>query len=239
MAQMTAGDIINEGMLLAGRDDIADRALTWLQAWLDSVANSWPWPMNTREKTNIALPAGTTTLSVGNGDNGVTNKILRVFDNVWCYTSDYTQRQQLRLKQYVTMPEAVYNPNTSTGQPSEIRISQPTGAGKFSLTFFPIPDKAYLLTLDYLELPAALASDASVPWYPNDLTMIQYIAARTMLYDNGPDGAYQAAIAETGDMLKADRLRFGSNPGTNDQIQLDSTSFPTSAPGWRWIGWPR
>lgn len=225
MGQMTRVDIINEGMLLAGRDDIGDRAAIWLQTWLDSVANSWPWPQNVREKYTVTVPQGATTLSLGNGDNGVTAKILRIFDNCWLYTSTYQQRQQLRIRQFLTQPEGTYDPARTVGQPTEARISQPNGFGKYSLTFYPIPEKDYLMVFDYLELPATLGGDGEIPWYPNDITMIQFVTARCMLFDDGPTGAYQAALAEVADMLKADRIRYGTIPGQNDVMQLDSAVF--------------
>lgn len=220
MAQKTRIDIVNEGMLLAGRDDIADRANVWLQTWLDSVANSWPWPINTREKFAIPVAASTRELVVGNGNGGITQKVLRIFDNIWGYSTDYRSRTRVRIKQFLTQPELLGDTNPAISMPAECRVTQPAGFGSFTLSLNPVPRDAMLLVLDYLELPTALASDSSVPWYPNDATMIQYICARTMLYDNGNDGAYQAAIAETADMVKNDRMRYGTIPGQNDVMQL-------------------
>ena len=44
MGQMTRDQIVQAGMLEAGRDDSATLAEGWLQRWLDSVAASWQWP---------------------------------------------------------------------------------------------------------------------------------------------------------------------------------------------------
>lgn len=225
MGTMTRLQIVTEGMLLAGRDDIAVRANSWLQTWLDSVAAKWPWPMLLKEKLNVAVTGGAQTVTIGaDGSGGVTNKIIRILDNNWLYTSDYRSRRRLRIPQYNTMPGQIIDPATSASMPTEMRIGQ-AAAGQFILEFSPIPNQNYLLSMDYLEQPAALAGDSSVPWYPNDQTMIDYIAARTMKFDDGPTNAYQVAIGEVADQLKADCIRYGAIKGQNDQLLLDQSVY--------------
>jgi len=225
MGQKTRVEIVTEGMLLAGRDDISTRANVWLQLWLDSVANSWPWPMNIREKLAVTVAQGATSVTVGNGSGGVSEKILRVLDNCWLYTADYQLRRRIRLKQFTTEPEGLLDPSQVVGPPYEARLSQPSGFGSFKLGLYPTPDKAYLLSLDYLTLPAALAADSDVPWFPNDITMVQAICCKTMFYDDGNSAAYQASVQELSDMLRADRMRYGTAPGHNDTMELAADIF--------------
>lgn len=223
MGQMTRLQIVTEGMLMAGRDNLAVRANIWLQTWLDSVAASWPWPVNIRESLVVPVTAGTNTVSVGGGDSGVTEKIIRILDNCSIFTAASQARSSVRLNQFLTT-SARTDAAAGRSMPSSVRTSQTT-FGKFTLTFNSVPDQAYLLAFSYVALPVPLGADTDIPWYPNDLTMQQWVTARTLLYDDGPSGAYQVALDEVKAMLANDRIRHGTQPGMNDTLRLDSSVF--------------
>ena len=245
MGVKTASDIITEGMLVAGRDDVDVRARVWLQTWLDSQAAAWPWPMLIREAITLAIPAGTTELTIGDGyplapNVPIAEKILRIIDNVWLIGANYTARTRLRIMPQQTEPASLYDPATNRGTPQGVRILQPS-FGKWTLKFRPVPDKDYTLYLDYVELPAAInfeATPVAAPWYPSDATMIQMIAAECARYDDGPDGpSFQAQAQNVAAMVSNDRIRYGSAPGINNWLQLDQATFGQTNPGKRWWNW--
>lgn len=225
MGVMTRGDIVTEGLLIAGRDDLSDRANVWLQIWLNSVAASWPWPQLLNQRSGIPLLSGEFLVDVGNGNGGVTNPILRVIDNIWIYTADKRQRGRVRLKQRHSEPAVIRNLVTETGLPSECIIN-PGGFGVWQLLFRPTADRDYLLVMDTIEQQAQLTTDAEIPWYPNDATMIQLVAAEAMKFDDGPDSeAFQAQAGQLTGMTANDRMRYGAYPGINDMMQLDPSVY--------------
>ena len=226
MAVMTRGDIVTEGLLIAGRDDLSIRANVWLQMWLDSVAASWPWPQLLNQRSSLSLPAGTSLLEVGAGSGGISNAVLRILDNIWVYTADKRQRGRVRLKQRVSEPAVIHDTTTQTGLPSECVVSQNGTHGQWQLLFRLTPDRDYLVVLDTIEQQAPLANDAAIPWYPNDATMVALVAAEAMRYDDGPESeAFQAQSAVLASMMASDKMRFGSYPGVHDLMQLDPSVF--------------
>ena len=98
MALMTRGEIVAEGMRTAGRDDLETLANVWLQNWLNAVAASWDWPILRRESE---VNVNAQTMDYGNGTNGVTERILRVIDELWWYTSDKSTRGRIVLRDQV------------------------------------------------------------------------------------------------------------------------------------------
>lgn len=225
MGVKTVDTIISEGLLLGGNDAITARALVWLQGWLDSQAAAWPWPALIREATSVAVAAGDTSITVGDGNSGITNKILRILDNVWMWKSDYTSRRRLRIVHQLSEPAATYDSAVGRAMPSELRLLQ-SQFGRWQLQPWPRPDGAYNLLFDYVELPAALQlSAAQVPWYPSDATMIQLVATECMKYDDGPTAEWRLAAQQLGEMVHHDRMRYGSAPGINDVVQLNPNVF--------------
>lgn len=225
MGQLTRDQIVSEGQLLAGRDDSATAANGWLQRWLDSVAASWPWPMLQNEAIGIALAGGATSLAIGGGSGGITPKILKVLDNIWLYDSTRTTRRRLRIRHQLSHPGDRIGPTDVTGQPQQVRLFH-TSFGTWTLYFDAIPDKAYLLTIPYITLPATISTGSEIPWYPNDETMVQVVAFKTHEYYDGKDSPVtQAAQEILAGMVAADRTRHGTAPGINDVMWLDPSRF--------------
>lgn len=230
MATMRSYDIITEGMLLAGRDDVRTRAQVWLQTWLDSVAASWPWPQLCVE-AEIALASGIQTKDLGNGSGTITNRILRPLDNTWLYKSDYTLRQRVGINQFLTQPGIINSPTQGAGLPQVARlVPQGPAHGKWRLEFQRVTDVAYMLHFSYVELPAAYSmassSTSDIPWYPCDATMIELVAAKCAAYDDGIDSnSAQAAMDNVSRMVSADRVRYGMSLGVHDVMQLDQSIF--------------
>jgi hypothetical protein len=227
MGRLTRGELISEGQLLAGRDDMATQAANWLQRWLDAVAASWPWPILHTEAVDIALTANATSLSVGAGSGGITDEILKIQDNVWMYDSTRTFRRRLRIRHQLSAPADRIGPTTNLGAPSSIRLFiDRTTLGKWVAYFEPTPDKAYMLSIPYLRVPAKLTLDADVPWFPNDETMVQAIAFKVSEFHNGKDHPVTQAFQQNlAGLIANDRIRFGAIVGVNDGMPLDPAVF--------------
>lgn len=225
MAALTRAQIISEGQLLAGRDDMDTQAAAWLQRWLDSVAASWPWPVLQQEFVGISLPSGTTSLLLGNNNGGIQRRLLRILDNVWLYNSGKTFRQRLRIRHQLGVPSDRISPSEHIGTPQVARIFKTT-AYTWTMYFDPTPDQNYLLTIPAIILPDAMTQGTDVPWYENDETMVQAVAFKVSEYHNGKDspvtGAFQQALAG---LVANDRVRFGATQGVNDVLVLSPSVY--------------
>ncbi|HEX2617372.1 MAG TPA: hypothetical protein VHL57_07500 [Flavobacteriales bacterium] len=218
-------------MELAGRDDLTTPVTKWVNNWLRQTYLSWDYPFLHRDREALSLPAGTASLVVGAGSGGITNEIQRVLDPIWIYTSDYTVKDQVRLRPLTGGRDTrgenrIQDPNNSAGIPTQFRVRPyPNTYGKWTLEFLPIPDRAYLITFDYIELPALLVA-ADVPVYPNDLTLVQAAHVATMLHSNGHDSPdYQDGIQVLAKRVTEDKARFGHTPGINDVVPLNEGIF--------------
>lgn len=226
MGQNTRLQILTEGGLLGQRDNIAAQTAPWLQRWLDSVAASWAWPMLKTEAVGIAC--STASVVLGGGSGGISTKILKILDNIWLYDSNRTIQQRLRIRTQLTQPRDRISPTTYKGLPTQCRVFE-TSFGVWTLYFDPAPDRAYLMTLPYLQLPAALAADTDIPWYPNDETMVQAVAFKVHeFYDGKSDPLTIAAQQGLAQRVAEDRLRYGQVNGVNDLLQLNPARFTRS-----------
>lgn len=231
MGAKTIGTICDEGMLLAGRDDLDTEVLAWVNNWLRQTYLSWDYPFLHRSREALDLPASTTYLRVGGGNSGVTPQIQRILDPIWVYKSDFSYRGQARIRQLTGGTDTrnenrLQNTSTNLGPPTQVRVRPWAGVyGQWKLEFMPVPEAAYLLTFDYIELPDNLVA-ADTPMYPNDLTMVQAALVATLLYSNGHDSRdYQDAIQVLARRVTEDKARFGATPGINDVLQLDGGVF--------------
>lgn len=233
MGTMTRAQIISEGMLLAGRDDLSARCQTWLQTWLDSVAASWPWPQLMVESSSIPVPTGSTSIDIGEGVSGGSSylslrRVAKIMDNAWIYTSDKRTMGRIRVRYGLSRPSILFDTNQHRGLPTSIRIRQGPTKGKkqWTLELDPFPDRDYLLFITYHDLGDVLASDSDILWYPNDATAIELIAAKCASYDDGEESpAAQARMAVISSLVSQDRVKYGAIPGVNDRIRLDPNVF--------------
>src|SRR5512146_1424728 len=187
MGAWTRAKVVSTGLALAGRSDLTTLANDWLNASLRDAYASWPWPFLQRRRAGLSFPTGTQSLSVGAGSGGVTLAIQRVFDPFYFSTSDYSTRGTGRIRNLtggsMDTDEAVFNPTTARGIPQLIKVrADETTWGKWTLIPYPVPDRDYLISCDYLEQPADLTSDSQVPQYPNDKTMVQMVLTSALQY---------------------------------------------------------
>jgi hypothetical protein len=251
MGQSTLSAIVSHGLKLAAREDLAeagpDGVITpylELQMWLRKIAADWPWPQLWRRATGISVPAGTVSLNLGAGAT-VTNAIQRILDPCILYDAQYRARATVRVQRIedngVQFDETVNDPTTTRGQPQYLKVrpfdfTTSITAGKWTVYFSPVPDRAYLLALPYMLMPADPGA-AEYPWYPVDRTMVHMV--KTFAFSMGHDQE-KAAMAneELGAMIARDKMDHGQNAGININTALDSNVFrQPSSSSWRGSGW--
>lgn len=234
MGQLTRLQIVNQGMLLAGRDNLAAVVNVDFNAWLRSVYMGWPFPFLTVKKSALALGAGVTSVAVGAGSGGVTLGIQKILSPLLVYTADQTSRGEAPIVQLtgggVDFDEVVNPSTTWRGMPTQFKVAARSTWGSWDLIPGPFPDKDYLLAFSYISQPADIdttsTGDSTVPIYPNDRTMIQACMVQTLLYKEGADdSAYLQALDVLDAMVKSDKVKYGAVPGTNDMLQLDGSVF--------------
>jgi hypothetical protein len=112
-----------------------------------------------------------------------------------------------------------------------MKVKQDDVWGRWSLIPTIVPDKAYLLAIDYIAMPDDIdetsAGDATKPIYPSDITLVKAVVASALQYLADPrDGtsvaAAQAADEDYGASAVQDRIRYGYSDGSNDTLRLDS-----------------
>jgi hypothetical protein len=227
MGQRTRAEIVTNGLLLAGRDDASTTlGNRWLQTWLDSVAASINWPLLKKETVVTLTTAQEQTF--GNGSGGVSEKIIKVHDNLYWVTPDSRSFGRITLRNSLSSPIEKLQASSITGPPSSARVLA-AGWGAWALSFDPRPDIVYKLYLPYQALPAALAGDSSIPWYPDDDTMEHAVAFKTHEFYDGVNAPVTLAAQQTlASMIVEDRMRHGAVDGTNDVHRMDPTMFPLS-----------
>lgn len=234
MGQLTRAQIVLQGLQRAGRTDLTERATEALRNWLRSQYRAWPFWFLRQSREALALPAGTTALKVGTGEGGVTNEIQRILSPIHVYATDYSTNAVALItsldQDEGTADVRVSSTSLRRGLPTTFKIRKATAASGgtcWQLVPNPVPDRSYLLTFDYIELPTdAIPSTSTIPLYPNDQTMVMAVEAFAFRYSNGPtDPDYMAAAAEVSEMVKADRIKDGQQPGTNDVVSLASDIY--------------
>jgi hypothetical protein len=235
MGSMTRSELITEGLLQAGISPAtyATRAATWLKLWLKSQYRAWPWPFLLQSREALALPAGTTSLAVGNGSGGITEEIARILSPIWVYDSSYGTRMKAPIIEVVSFDpadnETINNPTTNRGLPTrfKVRTNRTGGLVNSKLIPLPVPNRDFLLQFNYIEIPIDPASSGTtVPLYKNDQTMIAAIKTAALREHLGSDDPqYQVANNELLQMAVADRVKDGLEPGFNDMVGLDNSVF--------------
>lgn len=234
MGQLQRGEIINEGLALAGNDRLTTRANVWFNAWLRSTYRAWPWPFLQRRVSGVTLASASSSLLLGAGSGGVTLEIQRILDPIQIYDAGYGVRSQLRIRSAVGntnsfLDESSGNPFQGGGLPQYVKVSKSNVWGQFVITPWPVPLANYLLAIDYLEQPADITLDATKPIYPNDRTMIQAVYTDALRYGAAGGGdeyqMYRSELQVLGAMSVDDRMKYGEFTGTNDHLGLDTNIY--------------
>lgn len=229
MGALTATQIIDEGLQLAGDRSVATRALGWLNRWLASQYAAFPWPFLYRETSGVALNSGAQSITIGSGSGGVTEKIQRINDPIKLYNAAYNVQKVVRLQ---TMwgdsveGGATVNPASNLGIPDTCRAKPDTATfGKWVLQFNRVADRALLAEISHIILPDAVLA-SGVPLYPNDRTLTHAVMADALRFKKGGDDPeYQDARELVASMTVDDRAKYGMTPGLNTMLGLDTKTF--------------
>lgn len=236
MGQLTRTQIITQGLQLAGRTDLTTRAIEALRNWLRAQYKAQPAFTFLREsREGLALPAGTTSLKIGVGEGGIAGEVQRVLRPVRIYTSSYsvdaTAGILSRDDQTVENDIRTKDSTKGRGLPTSFKVvkARITGDTKLCKALVPniVPDKAYLLTFDYIEVPLdPIAASGTYPDYPNDQTMVMFVKCFALNYADGDaDAGFQAAAAMVQKMAERDRVSEIQESGNNDSVMLDPDMF--------------
>lgn len=232
MGVLTRTELLAAGQNKAGNNSTAltTRLTTEFQAWLDRQYSGWSWPFLKKRVTGLSLSAGTTSLTIGNGNGGVTREIIKLRSPVLFYTTDRATKGKAPIVQAdgdadTHWDETLADSAVWRGSPLQFKARHGTTRGTWDLVPMPFPHVALNLAVDYYERPAALGA-SSVPIYPEDSTLIMAICALALVDQKGiasPEA--QTALEELGAMVARDRATHGQVPGENDMLQLDSSVF--------------
>ena len=229
MGTLTRALLIAQAGLASGNDQTTTFVATWLDAWLKRTAKSWAWPILKLRIADLPIATGATSVVVGNG-TFVASYIHRIFNPLFYRTSDWRQRGRILIRDLIDgnpdTDESVTLAANRLGAPNTVKIRM-TADGVYTLFLDPCPDKAYLISLDTHYIPAALASDASVPWYQEDRTLLQACKCALLEYDDGGESgkALDQEMMKLAQMVVDDRDFNGEGPGDNQVMQLDKSVF--------------
>lgn len=228
MGQLTRDEIVSNGLNLAGKTSLTTLANTWLNAWLKSTYEAWPWPFLLKQATGISLTSGATSLTLGSGSGGISGLIQNIFDPIFVYSSDFRTRGEARVRQLLTGPvekeNYVSDPTTIKGLPSQFKCRESdTTEGQWTLQPYPLPQQDYLLSVNYKLTPAAISSGSSIPRYPNDRTLMQAVMVEALKYMG--DERYGEALDVLRSLVNEDKMKSGNKTGSNDVLGLDEGVF--------------
>lgn len=230
--------LLTEAGLLGGNIRINSRVAEWVNNWLQRVSKSWPWPTLKILKTDIAISAGATSFMLGAGQNGVTQKIHRIFTPIFWNKSDFTSNGRILVRpRSDDALQVTTNAANRRGRPTTVLLHKDKNSsnvitkGCFTGYFDYVPDIALLLQVNYQVIPdKVVATDNTIElWYPNDRTLIQ--AAKTAIIDynnNGFGRELDQALEHLASLVIEDRDTDGSSEGDNEEVGLDERFYPRS-----------
>ena len=231
MASLTRDQIITRALTQVGRDEDAYVTLAqqWLQQWLDSVAKSWEWPQLRDEWFGFELD-GSATAPAGyqfGKDDGVDSPsqlVTAIEDNIWLYLLDGSAKRRLRVERTLRDPIGrLPLTNKPSGTPTSVAVIKSDVEGVWDIFPNCPVDRTYLLMVPYRYIPTALASGSTIPWFPDDTTLIAAVVYAAQRHANG--AAHEETIAAQealATMLSQAKVR---NVPTDSLVEM-SNAFP-------------
>lgn len=239
MGDLTRTQLLAQAGLSAGNDQASGYVATWLDAWLKRTAKSWSWPLLRARVSDLAVASGTHYVDVGygiatklDGVTASTHHIHRLLGGqVWWYVaSTFNPRGVAYVRQLlggnVDQDRSATDPSTRPGMPSTVQVKN-SADGKLTLYLDPVPDRALYLAFDVWHIPPSLASSASIPWYPNDKTLLQAVKVALLELDAAgeQDPKYETESMKLAAMVVDDRDFDGEQAGDNQLMSLDPSVF--------------
>jgi hypothetical protein len=230
MGQLTAAQIITNGLAKAGRTNLTTLAQGWLNSWLSKAYGAWPWPFLTRKASGLSLVTGAQSLDVGSDATALNGVLIkRIMDPIWVYNTARTVKTTARIRTLLgglaEDDEHVVDSATHTGIPAVFKVRADSSKyGKWALIPSPFPDRDCLLTFNYLVSPTRITDFDTAPLYPEDETMELCVEAHALRY--GKQGAESdEKFKELAARVLNDRIAYGQVDGTNDVLPLDTGVF--------------
>lgn len=232
MGQLTVTEIVDAGMREGGNTNLSANSKLHLKAWLRSQYRGFAWPFLKLRASLISLPTGTTSKVLGSGNGGITPKIQYVTGRILVFTSDKRTRSFGIIQNMQEALDPATDPDgldatSDRGIPNKFMVRQVAAAdeayGRVTLYPYPIPDKDYVISFEFLYLPTD-PNDNAAPIYPNDRTMIQMVKTY-VLSDSDKKKEYKLEMDILAVMVAEDRMKYGQIPGTNDTLPLDPDIF--------------
>ena len=224
MPASTLAEIVSEGLLQAADTSLTNRAIFSFKKWLRSQAIAFLWPQCKVESV-VAFGGALSILQIGGGLGGITNEIQRINDPLKIYAaSSPTLADFANVRIQTDWDNALVNNTQGTGKPENAIVRQVFGTkGAWNITFNRTSDKAYTVLMSSYQIPE-IATVNSIPWYPNDRTMVQSVYVEALKYKK--DSNYMEQLDLLAHMVQQDKVSEGIKPGVNDGgIQLNSKYF--------------
>lgn len=233
MGSLTRADIVRYGLLKAGNTSLTAIANIDLNAWLKSQYAGWAWPFMLRSNNSVLVAAGDG--NIGTADMPAGN-IQSIRSPLFIGNSDGSNSRRLPVNQVLNRTPLQQNglAGTVTGDPTCAFVAQSGGtstqnaAGRWVIAFDALLNRPQLVTFDLYLIPDDLdissAGDSLYPLYPNDRTMMFAVEAEALRYMKRWD-EYGALAPLVASMVADDRMKFGSVPGQNDELTLDSSVY--------------
>lgn len=238
MGTLTRAELLGQAGLAAGNTEAASFVRVWLDAWMARTAKSWSWPVLKANISNVSVQTGALSIQLGNGTNGVTQYLHKLLNGTvfWRVQSGYAPNGRAFIKPLSdvdpTTRDGSIDPNQNRGKPETIKVRMDSAfPGKLTLYFDKPTDVAIYLSFDAHIIPANIGTDAdddtTVPWYPNDRTLLQACKCAILELDAAgeQDPHFDAEMGKLAAMVVDDRDFDGEQAGDNQVMPLDPSVF--------------
>lgn len=243
MASLTREELLAQAGLAAGNDQTTGFVRTWLDAWMKRTAKSWAWPILKIRIQDVVIASGADRIGFGLGYNGVNYDIHRIFAPIFFRNASYSTRGKMLISELLNgnpdTDESVTQANARLGTPETCKIRKhfadlidPDALGGQHVIFpNPVPNQLLYLSFDAHVIPPNIGSlavdDTTIPWYPNDKTLLQACKCALMEHDAGGEdsASYDKEMMKLAAMVVDDRDFDGESPGDNVVMALDKSVF--------------
>lgn len=229
--------LISEAMEKAGNVGLGDRLQVFLPLLLDNLYSRWPWSFLTKRFT-ITVAAGTSELDFV---SLVPNQRIYDVERVELgLNGNYIDDLDLKGPNEVAgFRDPAIQTGTGRSRPNTV-VFDSTDPGNVKGFLFPIADQTYTLNFVIHCAPTSefTYSAGSRVLYPNDLTVIEAMAAYVMGHmADEREFTFDAKVAA---LVTKDVAKWGMSSGQNRKWELNKKVFGQPAKRyitrWGWMG---